>query len=139
MGTAQAAALPARPDAAAALARLTSAGLQVAALTNSGAAAGVETLRAAGIVEHFDRVLGVDAVKTFKPHPRVYEYALSELQADARRTTLVATHPWDLAGANRAGMATAWVTHGARTWPAVFPPPDARGESLLEVVEALLR
>jgi 2-haloacid dehalogenase len=110
----------------------------VIALTNSGAAAGVDTLRAAGIVEHFDRVLGVDAVKTFKPHPRVYEYALRELNADVSRTALVATHPWDLAGAARAGITTAWVTHGGRIWPAVFPPPDARGDSLLAVVEALL-
>lgn len=133
-----AAALPARPDAAEALARLADAGPRVVALTNSGAEGGRTTLESCGLAEHVERVIGVDAVATFKPDPRVYAHALEQLGVDAAAVTLLATHPWDLAGAAHAGMGTAWVTHGARGWPAVFPAPGVRGETLSEVVARLV-
>lgn len=134
-----AAALPARPGAAAALALLADEGIRLAALTNSGAEAGTRTLAGCGLLSHVDRVLGVDAVGRFKPHPAVYAYALRELRVAAQDTMLIATHPWDLAGARRSGIATAWVTHGRHAWPAVFPPPDVRGQSLRAVAEAIVR
>ncbi len=135
---AAAAELPARPDAATALALLADADLRIVALTNSGAESGVRTLRGCGLLGYVERVLGVDAVASFKPHPSVYTYALAELRCDARGVTLIATHPWDLAGAAHAGIKTAWVTHGARGWPTVFPSPDIRGDSLLQVAEEIV-
>jgi 2-haloacid dehalogenase len=135
---AAAAELPARPDAATALALLADADVRIVALTNSGAESGVRTLRGCGLLGYVERVLGVDAVASFKPHPSVYTYALAELRCDARDVTLIATHPWDLAGATHAGITTAWVTHGARGWPTVFPSPDIRGDSLLQVAEEIV-
>lgn len=135
---AAAATLPAWPNAAPALARLAAVGQRVVALTNSGARAGAATLRECGLLEHVELVLGVDAVASFKPHPSVYAYALAELGCSAQDATLVATHPWDLAGAAHGGISTAWVTHGARRWPSVFPSPDVEGDSLLAVVEAVV-
>jgi 2-haloacid dehalogenase len=132
-----AASLPARADAAEALAMLASAGSRLFALTNSGARAGQATLEAAGLATHVQRVLGVDAVARFKPHPAVYAYALRELDASATEVTLIATHTWDLAGAASAGMRTAWVRHGTHRWPAVFPPPDIQADTLLELAAAL--
>ncbi|HZE06551.1 MAG TPA: HAD-IA family hydrolase [Solirubrobacteraceae bacterium] len=133
-----AAALPARPGAAEALALLGEAGVRAVALTNSGADAGAATLRSCGLGSYVERVLGVDAVKTFKPDPRVYAYALEELGAAPGEVTLIATHPWDLTGAANAGIGTAWVTHGARGWPQVFPPPDIQGDTLPQVVRQLV-
>lgn len=133
-----AAALPARPGAAEALAILGEAGVGAVALTNSGADAGAATLRGCGLAPYVERVLGVDAVETFKPHPRVYAYALGELGAAPGEVTLIATHPWDLAGAAHAAVGTAWVTHGARGWPEVFPAPDIRGDTLPEVARKLV-
>lgn len=134
-----ASALPARPGAAAALALLAGEGLRLVALTNSGAEAGTRTLAECGLLGHVERVLGVDAVSSFKPHPAVYAYALRELGVAAADALLIATHPWDLTGARRSGIATAWVTHGRRGWPAVFPPPDIRGRSLRAVAETIVR
>jgi 2-haloacid dehalogenase len=130
--------LPARPDAAKALATLVTAGSRLVALTNSGAQAGEATLEHCGLLHYVERVLGVDAVETFKPHPKVYSYALSQLGAPPGDVTLIATHPWDLAGAAQAGITTAWVMHGSSGWPAVFPAPDFRAETLLELAQALL-
>jgi 2-haloacid dehalogenase len=132
-----ASALPARPDAGDALARCHDAGMRLVALTNSGADAGRRTLEACGLLDRFERVLGVDAVSTFKPHPDVYAYALRELDAAPAQVTLVATHPWDLAGAAHAGLATAWVRHGVCGWPSVFPAPSVQAETLGELARAL--
>jgi 2-haloacid dehalogenase len=85
-----------------------------------------------------ERVLGVDAVSTFKPHPDVYAYALSELEEDPNRVALIATHPWDLAGATHGGMRTAWVRHEARAWPSVFPNPDVQADTLTDLPKAIL-
>ena len=133
-----AAALPARPGAAEALRRLKDAGVRAVALTNSGARAGSATLEGCGLSPYVEQVLGVDATHSFKPDPRVYAYALGELATRPDEITLIATHPWDLAGAAHAGLGTAWVTHGARGWPAVFPAPDVRGDTLVEVVTQLV-
>ncbi len=135
---AAAGALPARPDAAEALAILVAAGTRLVALTNSGARAGQATLEACGLAGYVERVLGVDRVSSFKPHPSVYAYALHELEASAHEVTLIATHAWDLAGAANAGIRTAWVRHGAHAWPAVFPKPDLQADTLLELARALV-
>jgi 2-haloacid dehalogenase len=130
--------LPARPGAVDALATLRDAGLRIVALTNSGADGGRRTLEGCGLLAFVERVLGVDAVSTFKPHPDVYAYALSELEANPDRVALIATHPWDLAGAAHSGMRTAWVRHGPRTWPSVFPSPDVQADTLPELARAIL-
>ena len=133
-----AASLPARSGASEALTRLRDAGIRVIALTNSGAEGGRRTLEGCGLARFFDLVLGVDAVNTFKPHPDVYAYALSQLVDERAGVALVATHPWDLAGAAHCGLGTGWVKHGARRWPAVFPQPDVEADSLPDLARELL-
>ncbi|MGI8715094.1 MAG: HAD family hydrolase [Solirubrobacteraceae bacterium] len=135
---ASAASLPARPGAADALATLRDAGLRIVALTNSGADGGRATLEACGLLPFIEEVLGVDGVPTFKPHPDVYSYALSKLEEDPERVALIATHPWDLAGAAHGGMRTAWVRHDPRGWPSVFPHPDVQADTLPHLATAIL-
>ena len=133
-----AASLPARPGAADALATLRGADLRVVALTNSGADGGRTTLQRCGLLPFVEQVLGVDAVSTFKPHPDVYAYALDSLEEDPNRVALIATHPWDLAGAAHSGMRTAWVRHAPRAWPSVFDDPDVQADTLTGVANAIL-
>lgn len=83
-------------------------------------------------------MLGVDAVDTFKPDPEVYAYALARLSEQPARVALVATHPWDLASAAHCEIKTAWVRHGPRVWPAVFPEPDVQADSLSDLARELL-
>lgn len=134
----QAGALDPWPDAAPALRALRDAGIGIATLTNSGAEGGRATLRAAGLLEHVDAVLGVDAVKTFKPDVRTYRHALSELGARPDEVTLVAAHGWDVAGAAHAGLRTAWVARGEGALSPVVRAPDHRGDDLAQVVGSIL-
>jgi 2-haloacid dehalogenase len=131
-----ASALPAFPDVAPGLEALAGAGHGLAVLTNSGADAGRRTLEANRLAARFDRVLGVDAVGVFKPHPATYAYALGELGCDAESVTFVTAHGWDLAGAAHAGMRIALVMRNERASKA-YPRPDIEAADLREVAAVL--
>jgi 2-haloacid dehalogenase len=132
-----AAALPVFPDTAPAIETLVSAGEELAVLTNSGAGPGRRTLAANGLATHFRRILGVDAVGVFKPHPATYAYALRELGCPADEVTFVSAHGWDLAGAMRAGMRTALVARDGAA-PSAYPRPDIEAVDLRELAAAAL-
>src|SRR5688572_24017302 len=62
------------PEVPSVLAQLRQAGFRTAVLSNGSPAMLDSAVRAAGLSELFDVVLSADAVKVFKPHPRVYAY-----------------------------------------------------------------
>ena len=126
------AALPAQPEAAAALDHLRSAGLGVAVLTNSAAEAGRRTLEAAGLLDRLDRLDGADAVRAYKPDPRVYGLAEPE-----PGDWFVAAHWWDVTGASRAGLRTAWISRDDRVLPASAATPDVTAPDLLTAARAI--
>lgn len=116
--------LPAHPDVEPALERLRGDGFRLATLTNSAPVVAERQLRAAGIREHFDRVLSVDPVRRFKPAREVYEHAARELSSAPAELTMVAAHDWDLRGAGAAGLRVAYIER-----PGIgFSPPDERPE-----------
>lgn len=136
---ARAAALDPWPDAAAALECLRDAGWTIAALTNSGAAGGRQTLERAGLVDRFDHVLGVDAVAAFKPHPSTYAHAARTLDTAPGDITLVAAHAWDVTGAHHAGLRTAWIARGEGVLGRAGAQPDHRATDLLDAARQLIR
>lgn len=131
--------LPPFDDVTPALERLRASGTaRLAVLTNSGAASGRRTLETAGLDGYFDAILGVDAVRVFKPHPDTYAHALAELgHVEPGTVFMVAAHPWDLAGAKHAGMRTVLVRRRGEPLPAVFPRPDLIVSDLAELAERL--
>jgi len=136
-GMRAAVALPPYPEAADALARLRLAGHTPSALTNSAADAARGALADAGLLEHLHAVLSVEAVGAYKPDPRVYAHALETLRAPAGETWMVAGHWWDVWGAKRAGLRTAWVGRDEGVLLGTVPDPDVRGADLAEVAEAI--
>jgi len=127
-----AAALPARPEAAAALDHLREHGHTVAVLTNSAAVAGRHTLDAAGLLVRVDRIDGADAVRAYKPDPRVYALTVAP-----ERAWFVAAHWWDVTGAARAGFRTAWVSASDIVLPDTAAPPDVVAPDLLTAVREI--
>lgn len=135
-GTTAARALPAQPDAAAALAALRGAGHRPHVLTNSAAEAGRATLEQAGL--EVGEVFGCDAVGAYKPDPRPYLHALEQLGAEAGETWMVAAHWWDVTGAKRAGLRTAWVGRDEGALLSTVPRPDVVAADLTGAVERIL-
>ncbi len=125
-------ALPPRPEAAAALDHLRAAGHSIAILTNSAAVAGRHTLDAAGLLVRVDRIDGADAVRAYKPDPRVYALTVAP-----ERCWFVAAHWWDVTGAARAGFSTAWIPQADVVLPDTAVQPDLVGADLLAVAREI--
>jgi 2-haloacid dehalogenase len=128
-----------QPDVAVGLNAARDAGLAVATLTNGTAAITREFLERAGIDDLVDHVLAARASGVWKPHRRAYRWAAEQIGMAPERLALVAVHPWDVHGAIRAGLVGAWLDRADNDdeYPGYFRPPDVRGRSLPEVVEAL--
>jgi 2-haloacid dehalogenase len=127
--------MPAFPEARAALERLAAGGARLGVLTQSSAEAAEQVLRAAGLRDALELVISADDAGAFKPDPRVYRLAVERVGGPA---WLVAAHWWDVAGAARAGLRTAWVSRHDRLYPEVAPPPDVRAGDLLEAAAGIL-
>jgi 2-haloacid dehalogenase len=130
--------LPPFPEAADALRRLGDAGHTASVVTNSAAKAAGEALEAADLMPYISTITGADAVNAYKPDRRLYEAGLTTVGSAAGDTWLVAGHWWDVAGAKRAGLRTAWVGRDEGVLLETVPPPDALGPDLVAVVEAII-
>jgi len=127
------------PDAAEALELLAQAGHRLTVLTNSGAQAGRATLEACGLSDWFEQVLGVDAVRRFKPHSATYAHALTALDARPEETFMVAAHAWDVTGAQHAGLRGVWIARGQDAYPQVGLRPELTAPTLLDAAVAVTR
>jgi 2-haloacid dehalogenase len=132
-------AMPPYPDALEAVERLAAAGLHVGVLTNTPTENAEAALKGAGLRDALELVVGSDQTGAFKPHPRVYAGGVERTGEPAGEVCMVATHGWDLLGAHRAGMRTAWVRHKERVRYPTHPAADFEGDSLAEVAGAIAR
>jgi 2-haloacid dehalogenase len=130
--------LPAHPEVPGALARLQAAGLRLAALTNSTEEVARAQLEHAGIIDRFEQVLSADMVRRLKPAPEPYQLAAERLGVPIGAVRLVAAHAWDLAGAARAGCATAFVARPGKVLDPLVEAPDVIGADLAEVADRIL-
>jgi 2-haloacid dehalogenase len=130
--------LPAHPEVPGALRRLGDAGLRLAALTNSTEEVARAQLEHAGLIDLFELVLSADTVGRLKPAPEPYWMAAQRLGVAVDQVRLVAAHAWDVAGAARAGCATAFVARPGRVLDPLVERPGIVGADLAEVAEAIL-
>lgn len=125
------------PDVPAGIRALKEAGYRLITLSNGSATIAEELLAPAGIRDAFEALLSVEEATTWKPGAASYAYAAGACGVEREEMMLVAVHPWDIHGAARAGLATAWINRDPGTYPAHFTPPDLSVESLEQLVEAL--
>ncbi len=130
--------LPPHPDAATALDRLRTAGLALAALTNSPLDVARDQLTYAGIADRFDAILSADQVQALKPRPEPYHLVARTFEASPGDIRLVAAHAWDISGALAAGCAAAFVSRPGKVLSPLGDRPDITGADLLEVAEHIV-
>jgi 2-haloacid dehalogenase len=130
--------LPPHPEVADALRRLDDAGLRLAALTNSTEEVARAQLEHAGLIDRFELVLSADAVRRLKPAPEPYRMAAERLGVAVDQVRLIAAHAWDVAGAARAGCATAFVARPGKVLDPLVERPEIIGADLAEVAGAIL-
>jgi 2-haloacid dehalogenase len=129
--------LPVHPDVVAGLRSMADAGLRLVTLSNGSAGVAGGLLERAGIAAVVERTLSVEDARAWKPHGSAYAYALEVCGVAADAAMLVAVHPWDIDGASRAGLRTAWLNRAGGDYPDYFRGPDLRPASMTELAELL--
>ncbi len=112
-------------------------GIRLVTLSNGSAQVAEGLFERAGIRDHFEALLSVEQAGTWKPAAGAYAYALEQCGVDALDAMLVAVHPWDIDGAARAGLATAWIDRNGGPYPEYFRTPDLAPRSLGELADQL--
>lgn len=129
--------LPLHPDVVDGVRALRQAGLRLVTLTNGSAQVAESLFGTAEIRNEFEALLSVEDTGAWKPARPAYEYAASACGTSLDEMLLVAVHPWDIDGAARAGMSTAWVNRAGGGYPEYFTRPTYMVTSLAELAQAL--
>ncbi len=121
------------PDVVPGLQALSTAGCRIVTLSNGSAGVAralLEDTSAGEVIEDYLAVADADA---WKPAASAYAYALASTSVSADRAMLVAVHPWDVAGAGRAGLRTAWINRSGAPYPDHLDAADVEAASLIEL------
>src|SRR3954468_9452745 len=130
--------LDVHPDVAEGMRTLADAGMRLVTLTNGAASVGQGLLERAGLAGLVEAFLSVDEAGRWKPARQAYRLAADRCSVPLDRIALVAVHPWDVDGAQRAGMTGAWINRTGGPYPSVFDVPDVVGADLPDVAAQIL-
>lgn len=112
-------------------------GLRLVTLSNGSAGVAESLLHRAGLEDRFERLLSVENAGVWKPARGAYAYALAQCGVAPMDAMLVAMHPWDIDGARRADLATAWVNRSGVRYPSYFTAPELEVASLTQLADIL--
>jgi len=126
------------PDVAEGLQRLKNAGFLIVALSNGTLEAVNEQLNSAGINPYFERIFSIQSVGKFKPHPATYDHVLDRMEISSDKAMMVAAHPWDLVGASKAGLQTAFIQRPGKFNYPLSPKNEFVAENLIQLSAQLI-
>jgi 2-haloacid dehalogenase len=95
------------PDASAGLKQLS--GRRLAILSNGSPRMLAAVVASAGLKAVFQHVISVDAIRIYKPSPRVYRLAVDTVGVQPSSILFVSSNAWDVGGAKAFGFRTCWV------------------------------
>ncbi len=131
--------LQAFPEVADTLRQLRDAGFKTAILSNGTPSMLDGAVRASGLEGCFDAVLSAEAVKVFKTHPRVYAYALRQLDLQAGQVCFQSSNGWDAYAASAFGMRVVWCNRYGQRPERLPGAPDRVIGNLAELPPLLAR
>ena len=126
------------PDVEPGLRVLQASGVPVVALTNGSAARTRALLERGGLDGYLAGVHDAAEVGCWKPNVAAYHRVLERHAARASRSAMVAVHPWDLLGAQRAGLLTGWLNRDGRGDAGPLVHPDVEAADLSALGQLLL-
>ncbi len=129
--------MPAHPDVLKALPRFKAAGIKMVSLTNSTRKFARDQLTSAGAAKYISRMMSVESVKYYKPHPAPYNYATKQLKVRKKDIWLVAAHDWDTTGALCAGWGAVLVKRRGVVENPSAPKPTLCVKNFVELANIL--
>lgn len=130
--------LPAYNDVPKALKLLKGHNIKVISVTNSSYKMVEEQLTNSGLIDLFDSYYSVDSVEKYKPFNDIYHYVLNEEKINANETFMVATHDWDLYGAKKAGLHTAYIKRKEDQYNPYYLKPDLSNRNLVDLAQEIV-
>lgn len=112
------------PDVEPGLRRLHENGLRIVTLTNGSVEMSERMFAEGGIVQLLEHRLDVSTPQRWKPHPDAYRYAADVCGVPVERMALAAVHPWDVDGAQRAGLQGIYIDRRRTPYPKAFLLPE---------------
>ena len=125
------------PEVPGVLARLD--GLPRAILSNGAPRMLEAAVAHAGLAPHLEAVISVDAVRVFKPDPRVYALGPERLGLPPASLGFVSSNGWDVMGAKAYGFQVVWVNRGRAPLDRLGLVPDLEVPDLEGLARALGR
>ena len=90
-------------------------------------------VESARLKDVFAHVISVDAVKTYKPSPAVYQLAATRTKLERAAIGFASSNFWDICGAGTFGYKTFWINRTGAAPDALGYSPDATLASLSEL------
>ena len=128
--------LAAYPEVPAALARL-AVNRTLVILSNGTPQMLAAVTRATGLTAVFDELISVEAVRVYKPSPRVYALLPQRLGVPPGEIGFVSSNAFDITGAKAFGLRTCWVNRQDATPDSLGYPPDVVVRTLAELADRL--
>jgi len=107
----------------------------VVGLSNASQSALTRISAHAGLRWH--QVLSAEDAQSYKPHPDVYQLAITNAGCSPDRLLMVAAHAWDLRGAQAVGMRTAYVERPVGDPPSATDSFDLHAQGLDDLATRL--
>ncbi|MBP2708664.1 haloacid dehalogenase type II [Microbispora sp. RL4-1S] len=123
------------PDIPEGMRALRESGLRLFTMTNGAAAMTRGILDREGILDLVEATLDVSVPRAWKPSPAAYGYVLDQAGVGPEEAALVAVHPWDIDGAQRAGLTGAWLNRNGGPYPATMTAPRIEARDLRALAE----
>jgi len=76
------------------------------------------------LLEHFRWVISVDAIRLYKPSPRVYQLALKRMKLRKGEILFVSSNSFDVVGAKSFGFKVCWINRTGAPLDPLGPKPD---------------
>lgn len=112
-------------------------GLKTAILSNGTLGMLQSAVKQAEIGHSIDHILSVEAVKVYKPDPRVYQLAVEQLACPKEAICFLSSNGWDVAGAAAFGFQVVWINRSGQRFERLPHGPRLELPSLHELPQAL--
>ena len=112
--------------------------IRVIAVSNSSKQMIEEQLSNASILPYFDAYYSVDAVRRYKPFKDIYQYVAQQEQLAYEEIFMVATHDWDLFGAHKVGLHTAYIKRKETIFNPYYRQPDLKSSDLVALASQII-
>lgn len=129
--------LPAWPEVPAILGQLNADGYRLGMLSNFTPGMLRNNVQYARLSHHFEHLLSVDTVRTYKPAARAYQLAMEEFRLPKEEILFVPFAGWDAAGAKSFGYLTFWVNRLGTPTDRLGIEPDGEGRNLNQLMDWL--